>query len=65
MVQDRDRPFGDDAAELIDQSQDLLFRLKAVELRHASMLRRGHALMIAALLALVENSPIVSQLLDL
>ena len=64
MVPDRDRPLGNDTAELIDQSQDLLFRLKAVELRHASMLRRGHALMIAALLAL-QHSPIVIQLLDL
>ena len=64
MVPDHNRPLAIDTAERIDQSQDLLFRLKAVELRHAAMLRRGHALMIAALLAVVQNSPIVSQLLD-
>ena len=53
----QDRELISEAAEAIDQSQDLLFHLKAAQLRDAAMLRRSHALLIAALLAL-QNSPI-------
>lgn len=42
--------------DAIDKSQDLLFHLKAVQLREAAMLRRSHALLIAALLALQNSS---------
>ena len=52
-----DRELIDKTAEAIDQSQDLLFHLKAAQLRDAATLRRSHALLIAALLAL-QNSPI-------
>ena len=64
MVPDRDRQPPTNTEELIDQSQDLLFHMKAVQLRNAAIVRRSHALVIAALLAL-QNCPIVIQLLDL
>lgn len=53
----QDRELVTRTAEAIDESQDLLFHLKAVQLRDAATLRRSHALLIAALLAL-QNSPI-------
>jgi hypothetical protein len=49
--------------DAIDRSQDLLFHLKAAQLRDAAVMRRSHALLIAALLA-VQNSPIAMRLLD-
>jgi hypothetical protein len=52
----QDRELVAETVEAIDRSQDLLFHLKAAQLRDATMLRRSHALLIAALLALQNSS---------
>jgi hypothetical protein len=51
-----DRELIDTTAEAIDRCQDLLFHFKAVQLRDAAAMRRSHALLIGALLALQNAS---------
>jgi len=64
MDRDREPRCWAETVDAISQSQELLYRMKASQLRDAGLTRRSHSVLIAALLTL-HNGPMGVRALDL